>query len=300
MAAGITKEEAMQRDHALSFLVLVVCALLVSSAAPASDGRIPVYQATTITAPGAYYLTQDISIASGYGITIQAHGVTLDLDGHSLLLSAGCSGVYASGWNHIRITNGKISGGAYGINLYNSTDVQVDHLVCSGQSAIGIHIAQGSSGTPVTATVEACSVNVPSTATHGIDFEYVSGGRIVGNSVSGSMIYLGNTNETMVSDNTVFASGGNGIELVSSSNANWINHNTVADNTGYGIVLYNSVHNSLDRNLAARNGVSASKEGILFGSGASGNIYSFNRCEGNGAAGIAGTAGNINGGGNIP
>jgi hypothetical protein len=64
--------------------------------------------------------------------------------------------------------------------------------------------------------------------------------------------------------------------------------------------LYNSVHNSLDRNLAARNGVSASKEGILFGSGASGNIYSFNRCEGNGAAGIAGTAGNINGGGNIP
>ncbi len=45
----------------------------------------PVAEApTTITAPGHYVLTRDISAASGPVLDIQADGVTVDGNGHTI------------------------------------------------------------------------------------------------------------------------------------------------------------------------------------------------------------------------
>jgi len=77
--------------------------------------RTPITNATgaTISAPGSYYLTTNITVASGNAITIGADNVTLDLNGFSLIstnpLAAG-AGILLSGSQRTSITilNGHI------------------------------------------------------------------------------------------------------------------------------------------------------------------------------------------------
>ncbi len=46
--------------------------------------RIPLAAATTITQPGSYFLTANITVATGNGIAINSDNVTLDLNGFTL------------------------------------------------------------------------------------------------------------------------------------------------------------------------------------------------------------------------
>lgn len=284
------------RPRTRRVFLLAALALLVPLAASAADGRIPIYQSTTISQPGSYYLTQDIS-GSGNVITIAAHGVTLDLDGHTITATSG-DGVSASLWSHLRITNGRIAGGSAGVYVFGGSDIRVDHVTCSGQTTAGIQI-QGDSGGAYGGVIESCAVRVPTSTTYSIDLENLTGASVQGSTVYGAMIYVGNCKGVTITGNAVFFSGNDGIRLASASNVDWIDRNTVCDNTGYGIVLYNSTHCSVDRNLMARNG-GTTKEGLLFGSGATANVFSYNRLEGNGASGVGGAASNIDGGGNMP
>src|SRR5437867_4844935 len=67
--------------------LIVVCLAfvgLVGSGIWADEGRIPIFQPTTITQPGHYVLTRDISNGAGDGILIRASTVTLDLNGHTI------------------------------------------------------------------------------------------------------------------------------------------------------------------------------------------------------------------------
>ena len=59
----------------------IALTLVILPAAPilADEARIPIFQPTTITQPGYYILTRDLSPASGTAITIQSDGVTVDL-----------------------------------------------------------------------------------------------------------------------------------------------------------------------------------------------------------------------------
>ena len=96
--------------------------LLLFAGAPAlaGGGATPLWQPTTITQPGAYVVTRDISAASGPVFDIQVDGVTIDGCGHTLsvanatdaVISIGGSG---GGEKGIIIINSRIHGGAYGI-----------------------------------------------------------------------------------------------------------------------------------------------------------------------------------------
>lgn len=91
---------------------------------PAVNGDIPIFQATTITQPGRYVVTRDIT-TQGNVIVIQAGGVTLDLNGHTIKSVAG-SGVVLDipGQAGIIVpcdivANGRIVGGDTGIKVVN-------------------------------------------------------------------------------------------------------------------------------------------------------------------------------------
>lgn len=68
--------------------VVVIASVVMCGLAPADEGRIPIYQPTTITQPGHYVLTRDVLHAEDSDapapIVIQAGSVILDLNGHAI------------------------------------------------------------------------------------------------------------------------------------------------------------------------------------------------------------------------
>src|SRR5262245_253039 len=105
-----------------SLLSVLTVLPLACAATFAGNGDVPLYQATTITAPGRYIVTRDIS-TQGNVIVIRSGGVTLDLNGHTLTSAAG-TGVTVD-MTAIRpapcitVANGRIVGGDTGIRGVN-------------------------------------------------------------------------------------------------------------------------------------------------------------------------------------
>jgi parallel beta-helix repeat protein len=261
----------------------------------AADGAIPIYQAGTISSPGVYYLTQDIS--TGTGIIIASSNVTLDLNGHTLVSTGYGISTSAAGFTELRITNGRVStpSGYYCINLVVSSGgfAQVDHLT------VTTGIAVGCSSGYARAVIEYNTIKTP--GVHGIVVSQVSQGRICGNSVTAPSpnlnegISLEDSRRNIVSENVV-DSFVEGIAL-GNSNENLITRNISSSNSQMGIRLGgSSSNNSLTMNAAASNGNS----GIYIDTSCSGNVYAYNHTPGNGVFGIREAAGNTNGGGNYP
>src|SRR2546425_7444941 len=97
----------------------IALALVILPAAPilADEARIPIFQPTTITQPGYYILTRDLSPASGTAITIQSDGVTVDLNGRAINNAPSQGAIAVNGaFQNVTIRNGRLSGGNYGVN----------------------------------------------------------------------------------------------------------------------------------------------------------------------------------------
>jgi len=137
------------------------------------EPRTPITNTTavTISSPGSYYLTANISVTSGSAITITASQVTLDLNGFTLSSTeaspAGTGILLAGGNEDITILNGHIkgnvvySGGNYtgsgfanGIYFSgsNPVNVLVSHVSISGCSEYGIFLNINNSS-----SVESCT-----------------------------------------------------------------------------------------------------------------------------------------------
>src|ERR1044071_6605833 len=79
---------------------------------------------TIISQPGSYYLTTNITVTSGDAITIATNGVTLDLNGFTILsteTSPNGTAIVLIGVRDIHISNGFIRGGVTnnGSGVYN-------------------------------------------------------------------------------------------------------------------------------------------------------------------------------------
>lgn len=138
------------------------------------EARTPISAAPfTISTPGSYYLTGNVTVTSGDALTIAASGVTLDLNGYtvsSTAASAGGGGIQInSALRNLTIKNGFIesgvtnngsgtysgSGFTFGITYSGNAPVNVlvSRMSVAGVRNDGINLARGNS-----TVVEACSV----------------------------------------------------------------------------------------------------------------------------------------------
>jgi hypothetical protein len=137
------------------------------------EPRTPISSAPfTISQPGSYYLTTNLTVSGGNAITIATNGVTLDLNGYTIRSTANPANAAAiwieNGLRNLVILNGNIEGGVtnnagtysgpgfgYGV-IYPQVapkNVRVSGLNVSGCSQDGINVGNGDS-----TVVESCSV----------------------------------------------------------------------------------------------------------------------------------------------
>jgi len=154
-------------------LLGVIAVLLLPAAAFAVDGQILINQATVmaaggfpykITQPGSYKLSGNLSVPLGvHAIAITADGVTLDLNGFSIIgpgVFPNGSGQYAfaavfcADHERITVTNGSVSGFVNGLLFVgNSRFIVLDKLnvnantsmngqpVSGGAAVVGVNVA---------------------------------------------------------------------------------------------------------------------------------------------------------------
>jgi hypothetical protein len=132
------------------------------------EPRVPISTAPfTITQPGSYYLTTNLTVSGANAITIATNGVTLDLNGFTIASTAPSAtgyGIYInSGLRNIAIQNGHIQGGVtnngsgvfsgpgFGYGIYYSgsapQNVRVSGISVSGCLYAGIYVGGGASTT---------------------------------------------------------------------------------------------------------------------------------------------------------
>lgn len=208
--------------------------LLLGLAVPAlaTDGVIEINQAKidalgqgsyTITDPGSYRLTSNITFngASGKAIQVATDGVKIDLNGFAILgtLGPSCSilttGIYSL--NAVTITNGTVGGFGLGIKLGHNS--KVDKVFSYGNCGDGIDVG---SGTVSNSTVSGnkgygISITAGGLATGNyIEKNQSQGINIPGGAYSNNMLYENNssgsqvTNGISMGDNVCNANGANG------------------------------------------------------------------------------------------
>jgi parallel beta-helix repeat protein len=150
----------------------------MGSLALADESRRPIYQTMTITQPGSYILTRDLQTQPTPIISIQADGVTLDLNGHTLQSSSTTGAVIQiptgfCGAQGVTIQNGRIRGGGIGIQLQSTTGCPIilQDLQVSGAQAQGVLLdkagpaqirrSQIGGGTPGVSVVPSLQVTYP-------------------------------------------------------------------------------------------------------------------------------------------
>ncbi|MCO5053415.1 MAG: hypothetical protein M9920_14090 [Verrucomicrobiae bacterium] len=137
------------------------------------EPRTPISSApVTLSIPGSYYLTTNLTVSSGNAITIATNGVTLDLNGFSITsIAPGATGIgilLSGGLRNVTVLNGHIQGGVtnnagtyngpgfgYGIMFAvpPPMNVRVAGVSVSGCLFDGIDL-----GTNDTTVVEGCTV----------------------------------------------------------------------------------------------------------------------------------------------
>jgi hypothetical protein len=137
------------------------------------EPRTPISSAPfTISQPGSYYLTTNLTVSSGNAITIATNGVTLDLNGYTIRSTtnsaSGTAIAISSGLRNLAILNGNIEGGVtnnagtyngpgFGYGIYYSgtapVAVRVSGVSVSGCRYQGISVGSGDS-----TVVESCAV----------------------------------------------------------------------------------------------------------------------------------------------
>ncbi|HUR45852.1 MAG TPA: hypothetical protein VMZ27_08275 [Candidatus Saccharimonadales bacterium] len=167
----------------------------------------------SISQPGSYYLTTNISVNSGDGVVITTNRVTLDLNGFTISsTSPAGTGVGINingGRSDITILNGHVTGGVTNnAGVFNGPGF-ADGISYSGGVAANIHVSA--------VTVSGCRVNG---------------------------IVLGNNHSSSVKSCVVYSVGGTGIQAASVSDSSayqcnsGISADTVQNSYGQGIASF--------------------------------------------------------------
>ena len=172
------------------------------------EPRTPINQASlpfTINASGSYYVTENLSVASGNAITINASGVTLDLTGFTITstsaTAAGSAVLLNSGLHDISILNGHIVGGV----TYNGSSFSTGPGFQTGITYTGTN--------PGNVRVSGVSVAGCSGTGLELGFEYSN----VVDHCTVRVAGVQGIHAGAVSDSTAYQCGSNGINAITAS-----------------------------------------------------------------------------------
>lgn len=243
----------MRRYWTLPFL-----ALLLATPALSSDGAAPLWQPTTITQPGKYRVTRDITSVTNPAIEIQADDVQIDLNGFTIR-----GGI--RGFGTVTIENGTVIG-SVGITSDLGTAAIRKLVVKNG----GIWVVDNTER----AVVEN---NVIHDATNGIEIEAVAA--IIRNNIIHRPTQAGiHIEECLACDivgNVVTFSEGVGISAI--NGVSRVSQNSVTGCAGNGIEVGNTSH--VEGNVAVGN------QGFGIQLGSSQAVYRGNTARGNNGSG---------------
>ncbi|MAH51821.1 hypothetical protein CMI37_38750 [Candidatus Pacearchaeota archaeon] len=219
-----------------------------------------------------YVLQNDIDVAVSC-FDVQAHGVTLNLNEHTVkgvTAPAGTRGVVVDGYDDVFIRNGRLENWYEGIYLRNVQDSVVTGITTSGNSLgvsfdsvsdsrvydsvfsanTGHGIKVKGSGNIIGNNVLAGNGNTGMTVSgsHNI----IQGNTIVGNQNAG--IYISSGLNNSVLDNIANGTlAGTGIDIGLNANQNRIWNNVANGNQEYGIHLISNSENNVVDNIAEGN-----------------------------------------------
>ncbi len=246
----------------------------------------------TITTPGSYYLTGNLTSA-GNGIVVESDNVTIDLMGFTLTGSGSGGGIYAwpnsGGYQGLVVKDGGITGFNAGIQCMNVEQLSLTDLMVTSNATYGIY-CKGQGESAGNNRIEDCTIVrnggvglflqsyvvedssdgnlirdclILQNASHGIELDGSSSAQCNGNRIE---------------DSTVSKNGGSGIYLFGTSgacNGNAIRNCTIAGNAANGVQLTAECKN----NRIEGNAVTANATGLnVYGSG---NFVADNTVSGN-------------------
>ena len=263
-----TTEAALQADIDATEVILQeqIDTVVASAPIPITQADIPL----TISTPGSYYLTEDVT-SSGTAINVAVDDVTIDLAGYAVVGTDSAllyHGIYMNGRSNVEIRNGTVRDFYNGIYAYGVTsgnhriiNVRVvsnvtggivldgtGHLVkdCTisenGDSAFShVYGIRTGTGSTVTGNTISYNGNSASHSVHGI--HAYNGSTVTGNTVSNNGSSADGdvrgilANGSTVTGNTVFKNAHSAEGNVYGIATTWggaLIENTVYDNGDYG------------------------------------------------------------------
>lgn len=206
------------------------------------EARIPISTVPfNITQSGSYYLTGNLSVATGTAINITTDNVSLDLNGYTISSTANPASGYAvaitgTGLRNFNIRNGHVrsgttgSGGSYtqlgflaGIYAVNvPTNVTVSEITVSGTGLHGIDFSSDSNVVVERCGVDTCSARgILAGTIHNCWARNTGAAALSASTISGSRGVCSSTGAGVDADNASNSSGqsSGGIGLVASDTA---------------------------------------------------------------------------------
>lgn len=237
--------------------VRVVLLLFVAAAGGAADPTpvasttVGVSECRTISAPGHYELTANLSAPGPEScVRIRASDVALDGGGHAIRSTGPTrSLVVVRDASNVTVTNLSTVGGADGVTFWNVTEGRIAAVTATGAARMGIWVVDS-------AGIEVDRATASRNAFSGIRLDDTANSAVSESTVSANAagLTLGRSRGVVVRDST-FRDNGIGIELAGAAE-NTLARNTIAANE-FGIVLAVS-----RANLVVNNSLEGTEDGI--------------------------------------
>jgi hypothetical protein len=260
--------------------VLVLAAPLLLNVAATSP---PAYAAgtisrcpTTITSPGTWTVTTNVTAAAGVNcITVDANGVAIDLRGHVITGSGLSSGIVdRGGQTNLVVANGTLTGFNQAINLGHTSHTTISNITVTNTGTSGIHI-----GADYGVVTDSQANN---NQRYGIYFD--GSNNTVSNTVANNngwsgITFLPPSSNNTVSNSVAYANGLDG--MVFGGTSNTVSNSPAIGNGNNGMV-FDDGDNQITDNQANNN---KAGDGVVIGK--SGNSLTGNVANGNGSIGIS-------------
>jgi parallel beta-helix repeat protein len=274
-------------------LAIAVC-LAAASPMLAADGAIPIWQPMTITQPGHYVLTRNITDSDLRTLDISGvSDVEIDLNGFTVENTGGGRAIFGWGADRLHVRDGTVKGG--GVFAYFSQNVRFARLTIKQPNGDGIDLEDSSGVLLDNVILDAGGSGIYAWAFDLAFVEVTVAGNVI-EDADDRGIYLGKAQGSVVEDNRVLG-GFRGIEVYL-GDGGMLSRNTV-QRSEYGIYLVGGEGMHVQRNTVREcdqtglyldhadfhhieaNVLTGNDRGLYFDASSDDNVYRGNTARGN-------------------